>query len=334
MGVITKPSDVVPVPARQAGGDNEVPRDALGRPRIWVPCQDCDETGKVPSPKTGNPIKCTKCKGEGRSLRSYTRTTTYIDVLDDKTNIEAWKMRMVLLGIHRDPSLLRDLAILDETRDDKESKDEMNRRSQIAMKGAGAEDKADKGTFLHGLSELRDTGQDLPAEISFEDVIDLDAYSRISEGFDIVYMENLVVQDELKIGGTPDRVSRWAGEGDLVAPDGTVIGRDESLITDLKTGTVEYGALKMAMQLAIYSRSDLYDHETGTRTPLESINQDWGVIMNVPAGSGEGACYWADLSMGWEAVLVAGMVRRLRGTGKRALSPMIPSRPPVSGPTV
>ena len=319
MTVISRPSDVTVVPARKAGGDDGVPRDAKGRPRIWVPCADCETLGKIPSPKTGKPIKCPKCSGEGRKLRSYTRTTTYIDVLDDKTNLQAWQMRMVLLGVSRDASLLKGLDVLDASRDDKAAKDELNRRAQVAKTVAGAEDKADKGTFLHELSELKDLGKDLPSNISFEDVLDLDAYTRIAAGFDIIHMESLVVHDGLQIGGTPDRVSRWVGEGDLIPPDGVPIERDELLITDLKTGTVEYGALKMAMQLSLYSRSKLYDADTGERSSIGKVNQKWGVIMNVPAGSGEGSLYWADLEMGWAAVEVAGMVRDLRSRGRKSL---------------
>lgn len=346
-GVLTKPSDMA-APVREAGGDNEVPRDSKGRPRIWMPCtkQGCEE-GKVPSPKTGNPIKCSTCKGEGRVQRSYTRTTTYIDVLDDKSNLEAWQMRMVLVGVARKTDLLndvttlyseqqaaeivlRDLApgsgpeILDEAKAAvKEPKDALNRKAQVAKETAGAEDKADKGTELHALSELVDTGQELPHKISFEDVLDLDAYKRVSEGFRIVHMEKLVVCDELKVGGTPDRVSQWFGDEPLVAPDGHEFRPGELIITDLKTGTTEYGGLKMAMQLAIYANSVLYDHEDGSRQPLGNINRKWGIIMNVPAGTGRGTLLWADLELGWEAVQVAGMVRKMRSVGAKALKPFL-----------
>lgn len=352
--LITKPSEVRP-PVREAGGDNDITRDASGRPRIIVVCGKCEGTGKGVSEKTGKPVKCKGSCGpsknepdlpEGHVRRSYTRTTTYIDVLDDKSNLEAWQMRMVLVGLSRDAGLLNDVGTLyDEQHqaelamrtlrpgvDDeaiaelkaasKKSKDELNRRAQIAKQKAGAEDKADKGTELHALSELRDQGIDLPASITFEDVLDLDAYTRASEGFDIIHMEKLVVCDELSVGGTPDRVSEWKGDYPLVAPDGTVYepGDGTRFITDLKTGTVEYGGLKMAMQLAIYSRSKLYDRKTGARSPLENIDQKWGIIMNVPAGSGQGALYWADLTLGWEAVLIAGHVRRLRSAGRKALA--------------
>jgi hypothetical protein len=345
-------------PVREAGGDNEVPRDSKGRPRIWMPCtkEGCNE-GKVPSEKTGNPVKCSTCKGQGRVQRSYTRTTTYIDVLDDKSNLEAWQMRMVLVGVAKEMDLLNDVTSLYADQqaaeatlrnlapfggnafpgastadpediaaakaDGKTAKDALNRKAQVAKELAGAEDKADKGTELHALSELVDTGQELPHKISFEDVIDLDAYRRASEGFKIVHMEKLVVCDELKVGGTPDRVSEWHGDEPLVAPDGHEFRPGELIITDLKTGTTEYGGLKMAMQLSIYANSVLYNHEDGSRAPLDNINRKWGIIMNVPAGTGRGMLLWADLELGWEAVKVAGMVRKMRSVGGKALKPFL-----------
>jgi len=318
---------------RDAGGDNEVPRDDLGRPRIITPCPnpDCVE-GRTPSLKKPAPatVKCAKCNGEGRKLVSYTRTTTFIDVIEDKSNLDAWSMRMVLVGSDLDRSLLDGVDDMHaeflhaEGRGDevtqKRVKNELNRRAQAAKILAGAEKKADRGTHLHGLSELVDQHMDLPVGISFEDVVDMDSYRRATHPrFEIVHMEKLVVHDEFKIGGTPDRVSKWVGEEDLVAPDGSLIERDELLITDLKTGSVEYGGLKMAMQLSIYSRSDLYDHETGARTPFGKINQRWGVIMHLAAGSGETTLYWADLTLGWEAVEVARQVRSLRSRSRHAL---------------
>jgi hypothetical protein len=364
--VLSKPSDVQ-APVREAGGDKEVPRDKLGRPRIRQVCSAC-VAGKLPSPKTGKPIQCSKCKGTGEIERSYTRTTTYIDVLDDKSNLQAWGERMVLVGVEKDRSLLDEVPVLFEVAtsvpidcthkvaerklmesgdcescDARAAKDELNRRAQVAKIKAGSEEKADKGTELHGLSELVDQGLPLPKGIAFGDVIDMDAYRRSTRWLNIVHMEKLVVCDELKVGGTPDRVSHInveviskmlenyegelfrveGGKIYLVAPDGSLIGEDDLLITDLKTGTVQYGALKMAMQLAIYSRSLLYDHKTGERSSMGNVNQDWGIIMNVPAGSGEAKLYWADLSLGWRAVEVAGLVRELRTvSGSNALLPL------------
>lgn len=356
---LTKASDIVKTPTREAGGDNEVPRDGMGRPRIIVPCDACNAAGSIPSHKTGRPIKCPKrCAAEsgvnaegifvpkGHLLRAYTRTTTYIDVLEDKSNLAAWDMRMVLVGIAREPKLLNDVIgfhdgfLLADKQGNleqaKANKDELNRKAQIAKKKAGAEEKADKGTALHGLSELLDLGEELPRGISYEDFADLDAYRDITAGFKHVHMEKLVVHDNLRVAGTPDRVStldrEWllanrehvdvdaSGRVYIKAPDGTHITDEDLLITDLKTGTVEYGALKMCMQLALYSRAKMYDHETGKRTSLGRVNQSWGLIWNVPAGSGEGQAYWANLNLGWKAVELASEVRTIRSQGRKALT--------------
>jgi hypothetical protein len=124
-----------------------------------------------------------------------------------------------------------------------------------------------------------------------------------------------VVLDELKIAGTPDRIGRFEG----VDPDGQPAGH---LITDLKTGRTDYGALKMSMQLAGYSRSKLYDKDDGSRTDFPAdINLRWGIIINLPPGSGVCIVQWIDLSIGWEALLLAKDVRATRNKGRKVFRP-------------
>ena len=339
---LTKASDIVKAPTRDAGGDNEVPRDGMGRPRIIVPCDACNAAGSIRSHKSGKPIKCPKrCAAEdgvnadgifvpkGHALKAYTRTTTFIDALEDKSNLMAWAERMVLLGVADDHKLLNDvLAYGSVLRDGdasveekKSAKDQLNRKAQIAKKKAGAEEKADKGTALHGLSELLDMGEEFPRGISFEDFDDLDAYRDITAGFRHVHMEKLVVHDNLRVAGTPDRISQWIGHGHLIAPNGYVFRPNELICTDLKTtGNIDYGQLKMAMQMALYTRSSMYDHTTGKRSSQGNLNQDWGIIWHVASGSGEGKAYWADLTLGWKAVELARDVRQIRGQGRNALT--------------
>lgn len=331
---LVSPSDVVAVSKRDAGGDNVVPRDHMDRPRILLPCPACDGSGRIPSEKKPPPatIKCPKKCGPsvadewippGMVAVAHTRVTTFIDVLDDKSNLMAWKGRMVLIGVATDTGLLD--GVLEQDPEEKEGKDFLNRKAEVAAKLAGSEAKADKGTHLHGLSELVDEGKPLPSDISFEDVLDMDSYRRQTVGLKIRHMERLVVNTQYKVAGTPDRVSEWVGDEPLIAPNGYVFepGAGELIITDLKTGSVEYGALKMAMQLSIYANSNLYDHKDGAQTPFENINREWGIIMHTPAGSGETHLYWADLTLGWEAVAVAKTVRDLRNRGRKALSPLV-----------
>jgi hypothetical protein len=125
---------------------------------------------------------------------------------------------------------------------------------------------------------------------------DLDAYAAATAKLEIVGIERFSVLDELKIGGTHDRTVRYQG-------------RD--YIADIKTGSVEYGALKIAMQLAVYSRSVLYDPATRERTPLE-VDQDRAIVIHLPAGQGRCDLHWVDIAAGWEAVQVATQVRQWR----------------------
>lgn len=307
------------VAVREAGGDNEVERDGLGRPRILVECDRCASTGEVPSEKRpGKMNKCAGCKGAGRKKVSYTRVTTFIDVLEDKETLMTWKARKVLIGAALDTGFLKDITGMDDSQ--KDDRDTINRRAEAAAELAGASDKADKGTFLHALSELVDNGDQLPEDIAIEDWADIESYSLATTPLlNIVHMERLVVCDEYKCAGTPDRVSNFREGVKVIAPDGYEFTPDDLLITDLKTGRVDYGALKMSMQLSIYSRAKLYDRENGGRISLGNVNQDWGLIMHTPAGTGTTTLYWADLKMGWAAVELAYRVREARRTGKRAL---------------
>ncbi|WP_405057037.1 hypothetical protein OG474_30415 [Kribbella sp. NBC_01505] len=347
--VFAKPASASTPSTRPAGGDSKVPRDGRDRPRIRIACdaQGCTR-GRVASEKRpGATVKCRKCGQNGAApgeiLRSYTRVTSYIDVLEDKSSIHAWDMRNVLLGVARDPDLLN--GVLSKNPEFKQHKDWLNRRAQSAKKVAGANEKSDKGTYKHSLSELIDRDEQLPDEVTFGDILDMDGYKRGTRFFNVSDIEGLVVVDQLKVAGTPDRASTWAcyrhittdelgmftcdpGRNwayvPLIAPDGSVILPTDKLITDLKTGTIEYGGLKMAMQLSIYARGEWYSHTPANlgdcRTPIENVRTDWGIIMNLPADTGELELYWADLSLGWEAVQLAGQVRDMRSRGRSALT--------------
>lgn len=327
MGLVRASELSAPNTGRSAGGDKSINRDGEGRPRLLTQCWLCEGEGRRPSPTgiEGRTIKCQGCKGEGVREKTYKRVTSFIDVLDDKKFVQAWSERMVLLGVAIDPSFTR--GVLDVDPETREGKDILNRKAEAAKDVGGANRKSDQGTHLHDLSEIVDRREALPEGLPDADVIDMIAYSEGTHPFfHIRHMEELVVHEGLGTAGTPDRISQWIGEGDLIAPDGTVIGRDELLITDLKTGRVDFGALKMAMQLSIYSRSKLYVKDSHIRRDIENINQRWGIIMHLPAGSGQLQLYWADLTLGWEAVEVATEVHAMRRASKRALTPLNLSR--------
>lgn len=243
----------------------EIPRDRWGRPLVVPP------GGGKPAP--------------------YTRVTTFIDVLDDKRALTDWMKRMVAIGLSERPDLL--LAVSAH----RDNKDELNRIAEEALEAAKGKAAATTGTALHALTEQNDRGMKLPP-LPNDAARDLDAYRRATQDMEMLHIEDFVVHDGLKVGGTPDRIVRWGGHGNLIA--------------DIKTGDIKYGAGKIAMQIALYSRSVFYDPGTGQRVSLPDVDQERGLVIHLPAGTGECALHWVDLRKGWEGVELAATVRRWR----------------------
>ncbi|MER5632180.1 hypothetical protein [Streptomyces nitrosporeus] len=260
-----------------------------------------------------------------------------MDAVEDKAGLTAWKQRMTLLGACRDTSLLARTASLDpETPAGKAGLDALAER---AMSTAGANRKRERGTHLHTLSEHVDRGESLPPTASSVDLADMAAYKVTTADLDVVAVETFVVVDELGVGGTFDRMVRYDGPG----PHGQHLSG--LFIADTKTGRID-GGLKIAAQLAVYSRGELYDPTVfpvnqfekkelaawkrrvvpaklakTAFTPLRAVSQDWGIVIHLPAGSGECTLHWADLRLGWEAAKAAQTIRTLRSQNKRAICP-------------
>lgn len=322
-----------------------IPRDGLDRPMV-VPV-----TGGRPEP--------------------YTRTTTFIDVIEDKSALDKWARRAVLVGAARRASIIDRVRAADPygirayNREDAAFRDKLDELTEEAITVAGAHDRAEKGTSKHALSELVDAGKPLPENATEGDILDMAEYRMITAmyGLEFSSVERFVVIPELKVGGTPDRICSYCGPG----PTGRKI--KGNFIFDLKTGTTEYGGLKMASQLGAYSRATFYDptvfpappyhhqvrkkdealscwraHEgtcfeaykawgawcatefdadTAAQAyePLPKINKQWGIILNLPADSGQAELYWADLRIGWKVAKEAQRVREMRRLRSKALIP-------------
>jgi hypothetical protein len=302
-----------------------------------------------PVPRDGYDRPLIVPKAGGKPV-AHTRTTTFIDCIEDKSNLADWAKRQVLVGAAAKPSLL------DAAREADGDRDKLNALTEAAMQAAGAHDKREKGTELHGYSELVDAGLALPESASETDRKDMAAYMVATLDFQVVDVEQFCIVNALCCGGTYDRSLLYTGPGPLPG----MHFENELLMGDLKTGgSADYGGLKMAAQLAVYSRSEKYDHTLFPIPPLTArqkatgdatkdykkrldnfkkavftaeeaekayssigpINQEWGVIIHLPSGSGDAALYWADLTLGWEAAKEALTIRDLRARGKRALIP-------------
>ena len=246
-------------------------RDRFGRPLI------------VP-PGGGKPIP-------------YTRCTTYVGVLEDTFNLSRWQMRMVAQGLAARPDLMLAVSALPLNGDmTREHKAELNRLCEQAMEAASAHAAATVGTALHALAERHDRGEKL-GPIPDQYRPDIEAYKTATAHLEMVQIETFGVHDQLRVGGTWDRIVKVDGQ---------------HYIADIKTGSIEWGIGKIAMQLSVYSRCQAYNPDTGQRTPLPGVHQGRALVIHLPAGKGAAELVWVDIAAGWEAVDLARQVREWR----------------------
>lgn len=267
------------------GGLAIIPRDHYNRPLVTPP--------------------------DGGKPKAYTRCTTYVDVLEDKFNLQQWELRQVALGLADRPDLLLSVSA---HRDDKRSLNQITKQAKEAAKSSAS---ATTGTATHMLCERVDRDQPLGIVPSGA-LADVDEYRRLTAGMEHRHIEEFTVNDQLQIGGTPDRVSLFAGE---------------YYIVDIKTGKdIAWGACKIAMQLAVYAHSVIYYPATGERRPYEfELNTEWGIIIHLPAGQANGSLHYVNIADGWKAVQTAGEVRLWRA--KKDWYQAIPTpRPPTTDP--
>lgn len=279
----------------------EPPRDHWGRPKVIPP--------------------------DGGKPKPYTRCTTYVGCLEDTYNLSQWQKRMVAVGLSQRPDLLLRVSSLGSQPDDdqqvKRWKDDLNTVCEAATEAAQASASATIGTSLHALTERLDRGADIGV-VPEQYRPHLDAYASKTADFTALHIERFTVHDQLQIGGTPDRVLK-------------VPGQDKLIIGDIKTGNVTYGVGKMAMQLAVYAHSMLYDPMTGQRSPLGDVDTEHGLIIALDAATGKCDLIQIDLAAGWRAVELATDVRKWRksSTAKNLTNPWpdpVTPATPVSTP--
>ena len=241
--------------------------------------------------------------------KMYTRVTTYIDCLDDKTNLQHWQERRLLEGFamlvkQTGGDITLDVLLAMAHDDQPENKDALNELAKRCKQMAGSTHAANRGTAYHTLTERFDLGMELPSHLSDQDTAALNAYVDATKYFKNVLIEQFMVNDDLKTGGTPDRVVRYR-------PCPSCGGR--YYIADLKTGNIHYGPGKIGMQLALYANSRLYNRHTGERTDLpEPMCRCTGIIYHLAPGTGRCDIEWVNIKQGWAQMPLASKVREHR----------------------
>ena len=265
------------IPLAELGGDN-VRRDQWGRYLVVPP-------------------------GGGRPT-GYTRVTTVAKALDGGGGLAAWKASMAAAGIIMRRGLrarweaLLALYAGDPWYASEASKAECKALVEDCAAVGGANDRREVGSALHAITALADSGRALP-HLTEETERDLEAYHRglAAAGITIVggQIEQIVVLDEYQVAGTFDRLA-------------TVPGFELPLIADLKTGaSLDYSWQPFAVQLAAYAHGDaIYvqgpaaDGSKDQRLAMPPVDQDFGLVFWLNAGSGAFEIYLVDLRSGWE----------------------------------
>lgn len=327
-----EPAKAEPVDEFKTVDDNapKVERDALGRPRILNPA-----TGKV---------------------KSYTRVTTYIDNLEDKTALDKWKLRTLLEGIAlnegdavdkdkadyyvgqaRDAMHVRDVALAKINKADRKGKLETGERGTLeaaafkvfkstldaiaheALELGGVHERAQKGTDLHALAEL----YDMQGMGVINDKLKMHEITPADHA-DIVAYASAMMAAEVKVLECEQMVVidelGVAGTLDrLVLAKLPGAKRAVRMVADIKTGRVDYGVGKIAQQVGMYSRGKGYDPAKPEARRDLKANLTKGLLIHLPQGEARCTIHVIDLTLGAKGNKLSREVRAWRNEGKKAI---------------
>ena len=271
--------------------EDRILRDSRGKPRI-LPLG-------VAMPESES--------ARARAHRSFFRPSSYAELLEDHYSLDRWSERKIAAGLMQERRLRLALAALGDTEESQENKEAANKILAQAKAAARAGDKAEEGTALHALTERYDHG--LPINFMPEEFEgNLEDWKRLTEHLEILDIECFVVEDEYRCAGTFDRLVRYHEPCQVC---GAYLR-----IADLKSGRIDYGAMKMAAQLAIYAHGRYYVPETGERVGFpDRVCHCSGIIIHVPSGEpyGTGVLRWVNIGQAWNRVVsLSHEVREIR----------------------
>jgi hypothetical protein len=261
------------------------------------------------------PLDPTRRDGRGRYLIvppeggkpvGYQRVTRTASLLDDSWGIPPWMAAMATIGTLMRRGLRAQWeALLARSNGNpwyysEETKRECKRLVDEAAAVGGANDRSELGTALHEITSLLDHGREL-SHLSEDTAADVRAYQAALAEAGISFLpdmiERIVVLDRLRIAGTFDR-------GAIVP------GFERPMIADLKTGAdLSYAWQAIASQLSLYSRGEALYTQGAAEDGSEDVREeppDWdqenGLVIWLPAGTGTCQLFLVDLTAGWASV--------------------------------
>lgn len=258
----------------------------------------------VGAPLVADPVKTTK---DGvPAIVPMSRPSSFTKVIEDTTALTRWSERKIPIGLAHalgDPfeneKVRQALAAIREANDLAAAEKIADDLIGTAKAFANATLAADRGTFVHRLTEAYDRREPVEALVDEGENLGFtaDVQRRLVDAWrtllndhqlEIVDIELQVVNDEFRTAGTLDRiVTLWrdlrfvTGDGEMVTiPAGT------SVVLDLKTGELKKPSMwnGYAAQIALYASSVRYDVDTDTRHPHPTpIDQRWGLLAHLDA---------------------------------------------------
>jgi hypothetical protein len=236
----------------------------------------------------------------------YTRCSTLAGYLENKKGLHTWDVRHVALGVALDPDIAGKAASIQPLTGDRR-KDAMSNATldecvEEARKVSGEHAGRDWGTAVHGFTEPGQEGSPYVPERMQPDV---DSYwEKLHEfGIENVASEVFVVNDRLKVAGMFDDLYYSYAYG--------------LTLGDKKTG--KQNIHSHLIQLATYADSEVYDIDTGERTPISAlapghmakygVNPRVGFWVHIPKGEGVTRFVGLNLTRGLEAANIAAACR-------------------------
>lgn len=285
--------------------------------RIVVPDSYKDDRGTtrkvtvdpqgVPRDQWGRPVIH---RADG-SWRGYSRVSSIAKELDDGKGLAFWQTVMTAIGVTITPDIFCKVAELVDSSDNpyEDHKTALGKLAEQAQEAAGSTIKRELGTTLHEWAAIFDRTQDIDL-IPDDHQADIQAYADalVRHGVQVLDNEVFVAVDEIEIAGTLDKL--------LLMPDG------RTLVGDVKTGQRDQRyPMAVGMQVGGYSRGDRYDLLSHERSPL-GVDQEDGVLIHLPSGSGTCELYPLNLRAGWQNLMLAKDLKRARKVSNRTLKPL------------
>lgn len=180
-----------------------------------------DRWGRPYVSNDGGPLKFVKGKATPVNAEGYTRVSTLAGTLDDKSGLLEWSAANAMVGMVKDPSIAAQIGSLASKYDNPwyvpEGKKALKPLIKRAQESGGSDRASGLGTSLHEFTEVIDEGR-WPEFVPPELEPWLRAYEKTMSSVEILDNELFVVNDELKVAGSMDKVIRLK-DGRVVSAD-------------------------------------------------------------------------------------------------------------------